>query len=216
MGRMIAVQTTVEPIPKRLCDGAVLSDCMPRGISEIFVDGESMFLLEARLQARQFLATRHPSDFEESPAAALEEVASMDVLVGDLEGECDWDWDAFMRVPDLSSRTGICGAYGLVLEACSVVNDSVLPPVVDLLSLAVSNVEEMSRVSIQEVRICDLESTFSSNNKRIGNLESQFASNKSERNVTTVELEYTERLSRLAGDAFILMPEQVQYKASQL
>lgn len=69
-----------------------------------------MSLSETKSQVHQFLATRYPAYFEEYPAAALEEVASNEVLASDVEGEVDW-YLADLTEIDLSSRTSICGDY---------------------------------------------------------------------------------------------------------
>lgn len=56
-----------------------------------FFDGKSISLWEAEWQVHQFLATRSRVWSWESRKAPLEEMASIDVLATDLEGESDWD-----------------------------------------------------------------------------------------------------------------------------
>lgn len=55
----------------------------------IFLEGGSMSLLEASSQVRQLLAAQYPFNLEDSPAAAPEEAASIDVLFDDLDGKPD-------------------------------------------------------------------------------------------------------------------------------
>lgn len=70
---------------------------------------------------------------------------SIVVLVGNLECESDWDLADLMGGPVLSSQTSIPGDYGHLLEACSVVDESVPQSMADLLSLAIRGVEAMTR-----------------------------------------------------------------------
>lgn len=51
-----------------------------------------MFLLGAKSQVRQLLAAKYSADLEETSAASPEELGSIDVSAGDLEGEADWNW----------------------------------------------------------------------------------------------------------------------------
>lgn len=44
---------------------------------------------EVKSQMRQFLAAQYPADLEKSPAGAPEEVASIEVLAGDLKEKAD-------------------------------------------------------------------------------------------------------------------------------
>lgn len=110
-----------------------------------------MSLLDAKLQAHQFLAARYPAYPEGSPAVALDEVCSIDVFAVDLEGEVDWDLADLTGVPDLGSQASIGGNYDRLQEPCSGVNESVLLSVMDLMAFAVRGVEAMSSASILEV-----------------------------------------------------------------
>lgn len=49
-----------------------------------------MSALGVRLHVRQLLMTQYLDNLKESFAEAPEEVASIDVLAGDLHGEADW------------------------------------------------------------------------------------------------------------------------------
>lgn len=67
-------------------------------VPDVFVDGESLFMLETKLQVRQFLGSRYPGDLEKSSAAAPDGVASTDGLAGELEGEADRHLAYFLEV----------------------------------------------------------------------------------------------------------------------
>lgn len=67
----------------------------------------------------------------------------------------------------------------------------------DLLSLAIRNVEAMSRASVLKVRLRALNSTLSSNNSCTGELESQVSSENSEFDAARGELESTKRRVRM-------------------
>lgn len=102
-GLVSCVEAIVEPGPKRVDDNAVLEDCMFLEVHIISVEGDSMSLAEAKSPVRQFWATQHPPNLEESPAAAPEGVGSTNVLAGDLDGETDWDLASWTGDPDLGN-----------------------------------------------------------------------------------------------------------------
>lgn len=52
----------------------------------IFVEGEPMSLVEAKLQMRQLLTARYPLNGKELPTTAPEEVVSTDFLASHLAG----------------------------------------------------------------------------------------------------------------------------------
>lgn len=104
---MRCVEATFEPGRTPLSDGEVQADRKHPEKPSTLVVGESMSPSKAKLQVRQLLAARYPANLEESLVAALEEVASIDVLVGDLKGEADWDLSDLTRGPDLGSRASI-------------------------------------------------------------------------------------------------------------
>lgn len=83
------VEPTVGPRWNHLNDGAVLTDRKLLEGPVIFVEGETILLSEARPQVLQFFAAWYPADLEESLAATLEKVISIDILAGGLEGEAD-------------------------------------------------------------------------------------------------------------------------------
>lgn len=60
----------------------------------------------------QFLSTLYPTDFMKSPVATSEEVASIDVLTSDQEGESDWDLVYLTKNIDKGRRASTCGHYG--------------------------------------------------------------------------------------------------------
>lgn len=64
----------------------------------------------------QLLATRSLTYPETSPAAPLEEMASIEVPTGDLEGKANGDLPDLAGGPDLSSRASIRIYYRRVLE----------------------------------------------------------------------------------------------------
>lgn len=72
-------------------------------IPVIFVEEASICLSEAQLQGRQFLAAEYPANVKESLVAASQELTSIEVLAGDLEGEDDWDLNDMTGVPSLGS-----------------------------------------------------------------------------------------------------------------
>lgn len=53
----------------------------------------------AKSQAHQVLAIPYHADFEESPAVASEEVESIEVIAGNLDGEADLDLAYLREVP---------------------------------------------------------------------------------------------------------------------
>lgn len=163
------VEVTVQPGRRRLNDCLLLVDEKLLEVPVNFLEGDSIYLSEAKLQVRKPLSFRYPADFEESEAKAPEKMASIDVLAGDLEGEGDWDLAYLTGGPDLSSRAAICEDYERLREACFLVNNSIPSSMSDLLSLGIRSVEVMRRASILEVLFGALNSTFSSNNWWIGN-----------------------------------------------
>lgn len=96
------------------------------------------------------------------------------------------------------------------------VNESIPSSVVDLLSLAIGDLEAMRRAPIVEVRVGALHSTLSSSDSRIGELGSQFASNKSELNMATTELESIKRRLSFADGSASLMQQQTRSQGPQL
>lgn len=67
------------------------------------------------------------------------------MLAGDLEIEGDLDLALFTGGQVLDSRASIRSDYGPLREAGSVVNESVLSTMAELLSLAIRGVEAMKR-----------------------------------------------------------------------
>lgn len=68
---MSCIEVSVEPVQKRQ-NGAVMANCKLLEVLEIFVDGESMSLSGAKWQVHHLLANRHPTNLEQSLAAAPE------------------------------------------------------------------------------------------------------------------------------------------------
>lgn len=60
-----------------------------------------MSLLEAKSQVCHFLAARYAADLEDPLLVAPEEVSSIDVLAGDMDGAGDWDLADLTGDPDL-------------------------------------------------------------------------------------------------------------------
>lgn len=146
-----SLQSTVEPDPKRLNDGTMLTDCKPREVHIIFVEGESLFLSEAKLQVCEILPTPYYANLEEFLAMTLEEVDSIDVITGNLEKDADWDLADQMGVSDIRCRGSIRADSERLREACSVVNSSVPSSVAELLSLAIRGLKVTSRAFVLEV-----------------------------------------------------------------
>lgn len=69
-------------------------------IPVIFVEGASVSVSEVKSQVHPFMATQYSTKVEESPAAAPNEVASIDVHTGDLEGKVDWHLANLTGGPD--------------------------------------------------------------------------------------------------------------------
>lgn len=90
-GLVRCVQATDEPGRRGRNHGAVLADHKLREVPVIFVEGESISLSEVKLGVHQFLAAQYPAILEEPLARASKEVASIEVLANDLEGEPDCD-----------------------------------------------------------------------------------------------------------------------------
>lgn len=114
-------------------DNAVLEARKPLEVPVIIVKCTSMSLSDARWLVRQLLAARYPVDPVESPSTAPEEVASSDVLSGDLKGEADCYLAEFTEGSELVNRASIRGDYERICEACSVVSES-YPALVAVLS----------------------------------------------------------------------------------
>lgn len=123
----------------------------------------------------QFLAARYPAILKESPAAASEEVASVEVLPVDLVGEGDSDFAHETEGLSLSSRVSIYGSYERVHEECFSFEKLVPSLVAGLLSFASRGVEAIRESSIPEVCVSVLKSRFFSFNRRIREFESQSA-----------------------------------------
>lgn len=85
------VEATFEPGENLLNVCTVLARRKLQEVPVVFVEPESLSLSEAELQLCQFLLARYASDHEESPAEAFEELASIDVLAAEAEGEADLD-----------------------------------------------------------------------------------------------------------------------------
>lgn len=98
---MSCVEAFVEPGRKRVCGGVLLAGRKVPEVPGTLVEGESMSLLEAKSQVCQFLATRYLADLEEFPAAAPEEVESVDMLAGNLECQAIWYLADLMGGPDI-------------------------------------------------------------------------------------------------------------------
>lgn len=64
----------------------MLVNCNAPEIPQILLQGESISLSEAKSKRHQFLVTQYPADLEDSPVVDLEEVASIDVFPGVLDG----------------------------------------------------------------------------------------------------------------------------------
>lgn len=94
-------------------------------------------------------------------------MASIDGLAGDMKFDVDWDLSELAGDLDLGGPTSIHDDYGLLLEVCSAVKESIPSPVADLLSWMIRVVEVMSTASILGARVCSLESTLFSNVTRI-------------------------------------------------
>lgn len=101
MGMVSNIESAVEPGRKHINDGAVLTDRTISEVPVIFLEGEPMSLSEARLKVCQFMATQNPSALDKYLVLTTDEVVGIDVLVGDLEGEADWDFANSTRGPKL-------------------------------------------------------------------------------------------------------------------
>lgn len=165
---MCCFEATFEPGGERLSAGEGLAYLRLSEVPVIFVGSASMSISEAKFHVHLLMGARYAVKFEEFPAGALEEVASMDMLPGDLEVKVE----RYVADPtgglDLGNLVSICGDYERFLETYSMTSDSIPSSVADLLSLAIRGVEAMTRTSILEVRIGGLESTLSSNSTHIG------------------------------------------------
>lgn len=85
----------------------------------IVVDGERLSLSKAEWQVRHFMGTQYSSDLEQYLMAIFEEMASTDVLTGDLEGGADWELDDLTGRLNLGSQAKIRGDYASFRETCS-------------------------------------------------------------------------------------------------
>lgn len=97
---VLRLEAKVEMGRKRQNDSAMLAVCTLPLIPVIFLEGEPIYLSEARSQVRKLLATHYLLDLEKSPVVAPEEVATIDVLAGDLDGEANLDLANLKGVPD--------------------------------------------------------------------------------------------------------------------
>lgn len=79
----------------------MLEDSKLADVPVILVEGKSISLSEAKSQVPQFLVVRCSVNRKESPAAAVEGVASIDVLTGDLKDKADWTLAGLMGGPNL-------------------------------------------------------------------------------------------------------------------
>lgn len=114
----------------------------------MFVEGASMSLLEAKSQVSQFLAALYPVDPENSLAAPPEEMASLNLLAGELEVETNWDLAHLTGGLYLSSPFSIRGDCGRFREVRSAVSDSGPSSVAALMSLDINRVVATSSASI--------------------------------------------------------------------
>lgn len=167
------IEPSIKQCLKCLNDGAMLTD---RNLPEALVismQGESVSLLEAKLQFRQFLTTPYTADLTRSPAVTPEKVATIYEVARALDGESDCDLAALKWGPDSNDRASIHGDYGGLREVCAVFNESVPSLLAGLLSLTIRNEVAISSSSTLEAGSGALESTLSSNSIYIGKLESQ-------------------------------------------
>lgn len=88
---MSCVEASVESGQKREKVAVVLENRKVLEVSLSYVEGESMFLSDAKSQVRQLLVDWYHADLEQSLDAAPEDVGSIDVLAGELKEEGDWD-----------------------------------------------------------------------------------------------------------------------------
>lgn len=73
----------------------------------IFVDGGSMSRLVGKSRVLQFFAAQYPYDIAESPTAASEEGASIEMFASHQDGEAAWDSAYLTCSPDLSRQASI-------------------------------------------------------------------------------------------------------------
>lgn len=165
---------------------------------------------EAKWRKFEFLETKYPADLEEYLPAAPEELASINVLAGDLHHEADWDLAHVTGSPDLGSRAIIRGDKGHLREVCSVIRKSLPSLVSHLLTLNISEMEAMSRASPLGVCVGALESALSPNNTWIGELKWQLLRKNSEFDAAAARLSSTESPFCFADDAVKIMREKVQ------
>lgn len=81
----------------------MLVNCKITEVPVILGECESTSLSEAKTLVRQLLATQYPAKHEESPVPDFQEVATIDMLAGDLDAEADRHLDDFTGSRDLGS-----------------------------------------------------------------------------------------------------------------
>lgn len=83
-------------------------------------------------------------------------MGSVDQLASYLDGEADWYLSDLTGGAYLGSQASILVNYGRPYEACSVVGESVLTSVADLIELAIRGMQAMSRKCIHKVHMSPL------------------------------------------------------------
>lgn len=79
----------------------ILGDGKVQEVPVLFVKGELKSPLEAKWNARPFLAALNTADYNEYTEDAFEEVPRINVLADVLEGKANWDLVDLRRVPTL-------------------------------------------------------------------------------------------------------------------
>lgn len=87
----------------------MLADIRIHEVHVIFPAGKSMLLSKGKSPVHQFWAARYLNDLDECLATCPEELASIDLLAGDLAGEADYNVSELTEGPELGGRTSICG-----------------------------------------------------------------------------------------------------------
>lgn len=111
------------------------------------LEGKIVSIAETKLQGRQQLATQFLTDLKNSSVEDPENVASIDVFAGDLDGDPYLDLSDLTGGPDFSSLVITFINYGLLREACWVVTVSVPSLVSHLFSVASCGMEAMRGAS---------------------------------------------------------------------
>lgn len=97
------VAATVEQGGEHQSDGVALKELNIPAVPLVSVESKSVLLLTATLQMRQYLGRWYPADPEEYRAVSSKEVASSDVLAGDLYENVDWESAELTGGPGLSN-----------------------------------------------------------------------------------------------------------------